>query len=124
MNKPKEGGIEPEILVEERLRSCREEREDSCEGSEERLRNVLGREREITLFCGEHVMPCQEHGVRPDGFHEERIDEDAFADGSVAEIRERRASPSEDREATKNVLVMVNIIIKNEQNNRKCGVGF
>jgi hypothetical protein len=124
MNKPKEGGIDPEILVEERLRSCREEREDSCEGSEERLRNVLGREREITLFCGEHVMPCQEHGVRLDGFHEERIDEDAFADGSAAEIRERRASPSEDREATTNVLVMVNIIIKNEQNNRKCGVGF
>ena len=76
----------------------------------------------MTLFCGEHVMPCHEHGVWLDGFHEERIDEDAFADGPAAEIRERRVSPSEDREATKIVLAMVNIIIK--KNNRKCGVGF
>lgn len=124
VSRPNEGGIAPEILVEERLTSCREEREESCEGSEERLRNVLGREREITLFCGEHVMPCHEHGVGLDGFHEERIDEDAFADWSAAEIRERRASPSEDRETTKNVLVLVIIITKNEQNKREWWLGF
>lgn len=63
-------------------------------------------------------MACHEQGVELDGFQEERIEEDDFADGSAEERRERRASPSGDREATKstNVLVMVNItkIKKNE----------
>lgn len=56
-------------------------------------------------------MPCHEHGVGLDGFQVERTEDDAFADGSASEIRERRASPSEDREATKstNVLGIVNI---------------
>lgn len=98
---PKEGGIVPEMLVEERLSSCNEEREESCGGREERLRNVLGREMEMTLFCGEQVMPCHEHGVWVLGFHEERIDEDAaFADGPpAADKSERRASPSAERES-------------------------
>lgn len=41
--------MEPEMFVEERLRSWREEREEREEGREERLRNVLGIEREMTL---------------------------------------------------------------------------
>lgn len=97
----------PETLVEERLRSCRDDREDSCWGREERLRNVLGREREMTLFCGEHVMPCQVHGVGLDGFHVERMEEEALAEGSAAESRERRACPSGEREVTINILVRV-----------------
>lgn len=97
----------PEILVEERLRSCSDEREASCEGIEERLRNMLGREREITLFCGEHVMPCHVHGVGLDGFQEERIEDDALAEGSAAERRERRACPSGEREVTSNFFVIV-----------------
>lgn len=101
---PKVGGIEPEILVEERLRSCREEREESCEGREEILRNMLGSDREITLFCGEHVIPCHKHGVELFGFHEESTGEEAFADGSASDKRERRASPSGDKEVTKSVL--------------------
>lgn len=123
---PNEGRIVPEIFVEERLRSCREEREESCGGKEDRLRNVLGREREMTLFCGEHVTPCHEHGVGLDGFHEDRIDEDDFTDGSAAERRERRACPSADRDDTRStVWVMIKIIItKNEENKRKEWVGF
>lgn len=99
MRRPNEGGMKPETLVEERLRSWREEREESCEGSEERLRNVSGRESEMTLFCGEQVMPCHEHGVWLDGFHEESIDdEDDLGDGLVS--KERRACPSGEREVT------------------------
>lgn len=41
--------MEPEMLVEERLRSWREERDEREEGREERLRNVLGIETEMTL---------------------------------------------------------------------------
>lgn len=104
---PNEGGMGPETLVEERLRSCRDEREESCGGREERLRNVLGRDREMTLFCGEHVMPCHEHGVGLDGSHEERTEEDALAEGSEAERRQRRALPSAEREETSNVLFRV-----------------
>lgn len=65
-------------------------------------------------------MPCHEHGVGLDGFQVERTDEDAFADGSAAERRERSACPSGDREATRFVLVVVNInIIKKKQNKRE-----
>lgn len=46
---PNEGGIGPEMFVEERFSSCREEREESEGGREERLRKVFGREMEITL---------------------------------------------------------------------------
>jgi hypothetical protein len=99
--------MEPETLVEERLRSCRDEREESCEGRDERLRNMLGRDTEMTLSCGEHAMPCHEHGVGLDGFHEERTEEDALKEGSVVERRERRAFPSAEREETSNVLVIV-----------------
>lgn len=60
---PKEGGIVPEMFVEERLRSWRKESEEIAGGIEERFRKVFGRDREITLFWGEHVMPCHEHGV-------------------------------------------------------------
>lgn len=94
MSMPNEGGIVPETLVEERLSSCRYERDDSFGGSEVRLRNVFGSESEITLFCGEHVMPCHEHGVRLEGSHEDRIEEDNLDEGSVAARRERRACPS------------------------------
>lgn len=99
------------------MRSCKEEREESCGGRDERLRNVFGREREITLSCGEHVMPCQEHGVWLLGFHEKRIDEDAFADGSAAAKRERSASPSGEREVTKSVLLMA--MLKRNRKNKK-----
>lgn len=37
------------MFVEERLRSCRDEREESEGGREERLRKVFGRETEMTL---------------------------------------------------------------------------
>lgn len=96
---PKEGGMGPEMLVEERLRSWREEREESCEGREERLRNVFGIESEITLFCGEQVIPCHEQGVEEfDGFQEERIGDLEL--GSEDERRERRVWPSGEREVT------------------------
>lgn len=61
-------------------------------------------------------MPCHEHGVELDGFHEDNIEEDAFA-GPAAEIRERRASPSGDSEETK-VFDMVKKY-KNEKNKRE-----
>ena len=64
------------MLVEERLRSWREEREEICEGIEERLRNVFGRASEMTLPWGEQVMPCHEQGVGLDGFQEERTGEE------------------------------------------------
>lgn len=83
---PNDGGIWPEILVDERLRSCREEREESCGGIKERLRNVFGIEREMTLFCGEHVTPCHEHGVIEDEFHDERT-ADEVLERESAEVR-------------------------------------
>lgn len=104
----------PEMLVEERLRSWRDEREESCGGREERLRKILGRESEITLFCGEHVMPCHEHGVWLDGFHEESTEEDSFAG-----TRESRAWPSEDREVTVVSLVIVMKMMNNVEENRQ-----
>lgn len=114
---PKEGGIVPEMLVEERLRSWRDEREESSEGKEERLRKMLGREREITLFCGEHVIPCHEHGVWLDGFHEESTKGDCFAGR-----RERRAWPSGDREETKVSLVIVMKMMNNMKEKREEGL--
>ena len=50
VSRPKEAGIEPDTLVDERLRSCKEEREDNSGGKNERFKNVLGREIEMTLF--------------------------------------------------------------------------
>ena len=73
---------------------------------------MLGRESEITLFWGEHVMPCHEHGVSLDESHEEST-EDCFAGR-----RERRAWPSEDREVINEILVMV-MKINNVKENRK-----
>lgn len=46
---PKEGGMEPDVLVEDRLRSCRYDKEESWEGREERLRKVSGIDNEMTL---------------------------------------------------------------------------
>lgn len=63
-------------MVEERLRSWREESEASSEGKAERLRNVFGIEIDMTLFCGEHVIPCQEHGVWLDGVQEDKTADD------------------------------------------------
>lgn len=40
----------PETLEEERLSSWSDEREESCGGKEVMLRNMLGRERDMTLF--------------------------------------------------------------------------
>lgn len=89
-NEPNDGGIWPEMLVDERLRSWREERDESCGGIEERLRNVFGIEREMTLFCGEHVIPCHEHGVIEDGFHEDRTVEEVLERESAEVRRESR----------------------------------
>lgn len=97
---PNDGGIWPEMLVEERLRSWREEREESCGGREERLRNVLGIERDITLFCGEQVIPCHEHGVSEDEFHEERMLEEVLEREPAEERRESRVWPSGERAET------------------------
>lgn len=66
-------GIVPEMLDEERLSSWSSGKDDSAEISEpveERLRKVLGRDREMTREDGEHVTPCQEHGVDDDDSHE------------------------------------------------------
>ena len=63
-------------------------------------------------------MPCQEHGVLLFGFHEERIDEDAFADGSAADRRDRRASPSGESEKTK---CSSHGYAKNEQKEQEMG---
>ncbi|KAM0018459.1 hypothetical protein Hdeb2414_s0026g00674321 [Helianthus debilis subsp. tardiflorus] len=83
------------MLVEERLRSWRDEREESCGGRDERLRKVLGIEMEITLFCGEHVMPCHEHGVGEDGVHDGRVV--VLEREPPEERRESKASPSGER---------------------------
>lgn len=121
---PKEGGIGPEMLVEERLRSWREEREESCEGRKERLRNVFGMESEITLFCGEQVIPCHEQGVKFDGFQEQRIGDLEL--GSEDERRERRAMPSGEREVTSSGATVVHKRKKNKNRGNRLakGVGF
>lgn len=84
--------------MDERLRSCREEREESCEGIEERFRNVFGRVTDTTLFWGEQVIPCHEHGVWLDGFQEESNGDEDLAKGSAEESRESRVWPSGERE--------------------------
>jgi hypothetical protein len=58
-----EGRMTPEMLQVERLSSCSEESEASGGDSEDRLRKVLGSERDTTWLCGEHVTPCHEHGI-------------------------------------------------------------
>lgn len=71
------------------------------------MRNILGRETDMTLFCGEQVMPCQEQGVELDGFQVERIEEDCLTKGSEEERRERRTWPSWDKDVTTWVLIIV-----------------
>lgn len=56
---------------------------------------MFGIEREMTLFCGEQVTPCHEHGVSEDEFQEERMVESA-----EVERRESRVWPSGEREKT------------------------
>lgn len=48
---------------------------------------MFGTETEMTRFCGEHVMPSHEHGVKLDGFHEERTGEDDLEEESDEERR-------------------------------------
>ena len=86
--RPREGGIGPDRLVEERLRNWRDERVESEGGNVERLRKVLGSESEMTLWSGEHVMNFHEHGVGLEGVQLEKRDE---FDGGM---RERSACPS------------------------------
>lgn len=90
--------------MEERFRSWRDEREERDGGRDERFRNVLGREIEITLFCGEHLIPCHEHGVGDDEFHEERE--------LPEERRESRVSPSGDKAESGGGMVVVRVMIK------------
>lgn len=109
-SRPNDGGMVPEILEEERLSSWRDEREESCGGKEVMLRKMLGRERDMTLFCGEQVMPCHEHGVGWEGFHVGSMEDgDAML---AAAMRERRAWPSGEREEMKEV-------VKDKKNNDK-----
>lgn len=65
---------------------------------------MSGIESEITLDCGEQVMPFHEHGVEVEGFHEERREGDEVA-------RERSACPSGEIELTS--------IEKNSKKNKK-----
>ena len=88
------------MLVEERFKSCNEDKEESPVGKEERLRNVFGRETEMTLPWGEQVIPSHEHGVGLEGFQEESTDDLDLVKGSEAERRETRAWPSGEREVT------------------------
>lgn len=66
---------------------------------------MLGRESEMTLFWGEQVMPCHEHGVCLDGSHEDSTEEEE--EDCFAGRRERRAWPSEDKEVTNKIFAMV-----------------
>lgn len=89
--------MEPEMLAAERLRSCKYVREEMEEEKVVRLRKVLGREREMTLFCGEQVTPFHWHGVGWEGSQVES-GEEAGEGMSDALRRDSRASPSEDKE--------------------------
>lgn len=60
-------------------------------------------------------MPCHEHGIKFEGFHEESIDDDALAEGPAAEMRERSASPSGESEETK----VFDIVNKNKNEKNK-----
>lgn len=89
--------MEPEMLAAERLRSCKEVREEMEEGRVVRLRKVFGRDRDMTLFWGEQVTPFHWHGVGWEGSQVESGEE--VGEGrSDALSRDSRASPSEDRE--------------------------
>lgn len=83
------------------------------------MRNVLGIEREMILSWGEQVMPCQEHGVGLEGSQEERTGDDFVKSESAAEIRERRAFPSEDSELTCVRKLKLNQRMKMEKQGRK-----
>jgi len=75
---------------------------------------VSGIEREMTLPCGEQVMPFHEQGVELEGFHEERTEgDDDFAAGR----RERRACPSGERQVTP--IFVVRVRQKNSKENNK-----
>lgn len=78
---------------------------------------MSGIEREMTLPCGEQVMPFHEQGVELDGFHEERRTEgDDFAAGPAADRRERRACPSGERQVT---CIFVRVRQKKRKENNK-----
>lgn len=79
-----------------------------------RLRKVSGIEREITLDCGEQVIPFHEHGVDVEGFHEERREGDDVA-------RERSACPSGEREFITCIFVMLK---KSKQKNKEVTLIF
>ena len=75
---------------------------------------MSGIEREMTLPCGEQVMPFHEQGVELEGFHEERTEgDDDFAAGR----RERRACPSGERQVTP--IFVVRVRQKNNKENNK-----
>ena len=75
---------------------------------------MSGIEREMTLPCGEQVMPFHEQGVELEGFHEERTEgDDDFAAGR----RERRACPSGERQVTP--IFVVRVRQKNSKENNK-----
>lgn len=88
------------MLVDERFKSWSDESDESCDGSEERFKKVFGIEREMTLFCGEHVMPCHEHGVGEDEFHVDKIGDESLERESPEVRRESKASPSGDTAVT------------------------
>ena len=74
---------------------------------------MSGIEREMTLPCGEQVMPFHEQGVELEGFHEERTEGDDLAAGR----RERRACPSGERQVTP--IFVVRVRQKNSKENNK-----
>lgn len=80
------------------------------------MRKVSGIEREMTLPCGEQVMPFHEQGVELEGFHEERTEGDDCAAGPAADRRERRACPSEERQVTP---IFVRVRQSNSKENSK-----
>ncbi|GAU13291.1 hypothetical protein TSUD_42450 [Trifolium subterraneum] len=67
-----------------------------------------GIEREITLDCGEQVIPFHEQGVEVEGFHEERREGDDVA-------RERSASPSDERDITCSIFKLKKMKKKNKE---------
>lgn len=81
------------------------------------LRKVSGIEREITLPCGEQVMPFHEHGVELVGFHEERT-ECLGDDLGAPDTRESKACPSEERQVITSIFVRVRQKKKNKENNK------
>ena len=88
---PNEAGIEPDMLVVDRFRNCREESEESCVGSDERFRNVFGSDSEITLCVGEHVMPFHEQGVDEDRSQDDNTDDDNDGDDGDGDSNDSNA---------------------------------